>query len=90
MNVPDEGKVPCPRLGIDNSCTAYQQRYAPGMPDLVVVGYWKSRKYKTLVGDPAIRPFWCGRVEQLMAAGQFSEEIVAQCCVIHPELLEDK
>jgi hypothetical protein len=90
MNVPDEGVIPCPRLNDDKSCSVYQQRYAEGMPDLVVVGYFKSRRYKTIDGDAATRPFWCGRIEQLYAAGQIPNEVAAQCCVIHPELLNQE
>lgn len=90
MHVPDEGKVPCPRLNANKSCSVYSERYAEGMPDLVVVGYWKSRKYKTIEGDEAIRPFWCGRIHQIIAAGQLPKEVVDQCCIANPHLLNDK
>ncbi|TXH14213.1 MAG: hypothetical protein E6R03_09665 [Hyphomicrobiaceae bacterium] len=85
---PEEGDVPCPNLTKDNLCGVYRKRYAEGMPDLVVVGHYRSRTVKTLEGKAATRPFFCGRIEQIIAAGRMHPDIVAQCCIAHPELLE--
>lgn len=91
LHLPDEGIIHCPRLNADNSCSCYTERYGgDDVPDLVVVGYWQSRKYKTLDNTPAVRPFWCGKVEQVYARGGLSKEVADRCCVIHPELLEEK
>lgn len=89
LRLPDEGTpIPCPRLNDDNSCSVYAERYKEGSDDVVVVGYWQSRKYKALDGTPAVRPFFCGRVTQLHAAGAIPPDVAAGCAVIHPELLE--
>lgn len=85
LHLEDEGSIPCPRLNADKSCSVYKERYAEGAPDLVVVGYWKSRKYKTLDGDDAVRPFWCGHIKKL----PMSPELKEKCCVFHPELLNE-
>lgn len=89
MHLSDEGSVPCPKLSDDSSCSVYRERFQPDMPDLVVVGYWKSRKYKDLDGQAATRPFWCGRIEQIIAQGGLKAEIAEQCCYVRPELLEE-
>jgi hypothetical protein len=88
LRLPDEGEpIACPHLKSDNACAVYNVRYAEGADDLVVVGYWQSRRYKTLLGQPAERPFWCGRILKLHAAGMIPPEVAQGCCVIHPALL---
>lgn len=90
LHLADEGEaVPCPRLREDGLCSVYKERYAPGSPDLVVVGYWRSRRYKELDGTRALRPFWCGRILQIHAAGGLKKEIADRCAALHPELLEE-
>lgn len=84
----DEGVIPCPRLTPEKLCSVYDERYKEGSADLVVVGYWKSRRFKTLEGEPATRPFWCGRVKDL--AHTLPIEVAERCCVIHPEVLTDE
>ena len=88
LRLPDEDVVRCPHLTEEKTCGVYGERYAPGMPDLVVVGYFKSR-HKQLDGQPATRPFWCGRMKQLFAAGMIPPDVAAGCCVIRPELLNN-
>lgn len=91
LRLPDEdAPIPCPRLAPDGSCSVYEQRYGElAHEDVVIVGYWKSRKYRTLENtDGALRPFPCGKVEQIHARGGLPEDVARQCCVIHPELLE--
>jgi hypothetical protein len=89
LHLPDEGAVPCPRLTKDKACSVYRKRFAPEMPDLVVVGRFKSRVYQDLEGKPAVRPFWCGRIEKLLAQGQVPKEIADQCCYANPGVLND-
>lgn len=89
LRLPDEGEpIPCPRLRPDNTCSVYERRYGPNSPDLVVVGYWASRRYRTLDERQAMRPFWCGHIKQLHALGQIPADIAENCCVLRPELLE--
>lgn len=85
---PEEGIVMCPHLTPEKKCNCYKERYAAGQPDLVVVGYWKSRAYRDLKGNKATRPFWCGRIRQLLATGVLPDDVVAGCVYAHPELLE--
>lgn len=68
--------IRCPRQAADGSCGIYEGRYAPGAPDLVVIGFHKNK------------PLWCGRIEQIIAKGQLPKEIEKYCCYAHPELLE--
>jgi hypothetical protein len=89
--LPEESApVRCPKLGDDCKCTVYQERYREGQPDLVVVGYYKSSRLKELGGDPANRPFYCGRVHQIAARGGLAPDIARRCCVLHPELLKEE
>lgn len=85
---PEEGTVPCPHLTEGKECGVYHQRYADGMPDIVQVGTYKSRTLKNLQGEPADRTFFCGRIVNILAAKGLRPEVEAQCCVVHPELLE--
>lgn len=89
LRLPDEGEpIPCPHLTEDKTCGIYAERYREGADDLVVVGYFKSRKYKELDGiTPATRPYVCGRMHQLLAAGAVPPDIAKGCCIAHPELL---
>ena len=87
MTTPEEGEVRCPNLSIENSCTIYAQRYADDMPDLVVVGKYKSKAVKNLDKSPADRPFFCGKMHQIIARGALRADIAKQCCLVHPELL---
>jgi hypothetical protein len=32
-------------------------------------------------------PFYCGRIEDIIAAGVLHPEVAAKCCYAHPELL---
>jgi hypothetical protein len=90
LHLLDEGTVPCPRLSEkDKSCTVYKKRYAEGTPDIVMVGRWKSRRYKDLDGKAVYRPFWCGRIEQIIANKGLPQEVIDQCCVHRPELLNE-
>lgn len=88
LTTPEEGRIPCPRLAEDNQCSVYDKRYAEGMPNLVQVGTYRSRSIVDLEGNPAVRPFFCGRITAILAAKALPEDVVAQCCVAHPELLE--
>lgn len=92
LRLPDEGEIPCPQLTDNKTCRVYHERYEGSGKDqdVVVVGYWKSRKYKNLDRTPAIRPFWCGRIEQIHAQGGLPKEVADGCAVIHPELLEQQ
>ena len=90
LHDPVEGVVRCPNQAKDNSCRIYAKRYATGAPDLVQVGRYKSRNYvNKATGKPAWRPFMCGRIEQLIAAGRVPEEIARGCVYAHPELLKE-
>ena len=83
-----EGAVRCPNLQENGACGVYQQRYADGQPDVVVVGRYKSRVYKELDGTPADRTFFCGRIEQLLAQNAIPDEVKKQCCYHDERLLE--
>lgn len=88
---PDEHDVVrCGRLGANNLCSVYDARYNADSPDVVIVGYYRSSKYKDLAGDAALRPFYCGRIADLIKNKLLHEDVIAQCCFAHPELLEDK
>jgi hypothetical protein len=88
---PGEDAVVCPRLSGDRSCSVYQKRYgALGDQPLVVVGRWESKKNKDVDGRPVVYNFYCGRVEEIISSGSMPQEIMAQCCYAHPELLEKK
>ena len=90
LHLNGEGEpIPCPRLKSDNTCSVYKERYADGQPDLVVVGYWTSKRLRELDGRPAQRPFVCGRVEQVHQRGGLPREIADRCAALHPELLEE-
>lgn len=73
----------CPQLADDKSCKCYKERYADGMGDLVYVG-------SVEINDKQKIDFMCGRIEQMIAKGQLPEEIIAQCCYAHPQLLKAK
>ena len=82
--------MPCPNLKSDHSCRIYAKRYAPGAPDLVQVGRYRSKLYvNRATGKPAWRPFQCGKIEQLLATGRVPEEIARGCVYAHPELLKE-
>jgi hypothetical protein len=69
-------------------CRKYKQRYAEGAPDLVQIGIFAS-KTKTLPnGRPVPVKFECGKIEQLLAAGEIPDWIAEQCVYANPELLE--
>jgi hypothetical protein len=90
LHDPDEGPVPCPNLTRQNTCRIYAKRYAPGAPDLVQVGRYKSKVFvNKATGKPALRPFLCGRIEQLLAAGRVPPHIRDQCCYHDAAVLED-
>lgn len=90
LHFPGEDPVRCPKQADDGSCTVYHERYGgESPPSLVVVGQWQTKKIKTLDGEPVIMPFWCGRIEELLATHRMHPEVVAGCCYAHPELLED-
>lgn len=88
LRLPDEGEIFCPNLTAEKACGVYPKRYAEGMPDLVVVGYWRSRKYRELDGTPATRPFFCGRITEILSRKALPPEVEEQCCWAHPELLD--
>src|SRR5437870_1207588 len=87
---PEEGIIACPRLGSDNSCNVYEQRFHPHQPDVVAVGTFRSKSIKNLTGEPALRPFLCWRIQVLIDAKKLPEEVAKQCCIVHPELLDDE
>lgn len=89
LRLPDEGEIPCPNLKADSSCSVYQERYQGAGKDqpVMVVGYWQSRKYRDLSGSSAQRPFFCGRIVQMLKAGQVPPEVAKGCVYAHPELL---
>ena len=77
---PGEGAVPCPNLKSDHSCRIYAKRYAPGAPDLVQVGRYRSKLYvNRATGKPAFRPFMCGRITDLLADGRVPAHIRDGC-----------
>ena len=88
-HMPEEGVVRCPRLKGNNTCGVYERRYQEGMPDVVMVGHFRSRAIKDLYGKLTMRPFYCGYVRKLYAVGAIPPSVAEQCCVIHPEILEN-
>ena len=72
--------IPCPRLAPDCSCSIYEERFRDGSPAVVTVGFFRLR------GD--LRPFACGKIEDTIKEGLLAQEIEAQCCYAHPELLK--
>lgn len=84
-----EEPVRCPKLAEDNSCSVYHKRYGElGEERLVVVGSWRSKVRKDIDGEPISYPFYCGRIEEIVASGGMPKEIESQCCYAHPELLD--
>lgn len=83
-----EGEVRCPNLQENGACGVYKERYADGMPDVVAVGRYRSKVYKDLKGEFVDRPFFCGRIEQILAAGSLPRDIRDQCCYFNPAVLE--
>lgn len=74
--------IRCPRQEPSGACGIYEDRYlTEGSPDIVIVGFYKNREGRD-------KPFYCGRIEQIIAKGLLPEEILRQCCYAHPELLE--
>lgn len=82
-----EGVVDCPNLTEGRTCSVYATRYAPEAPRVVVIGSFRSKAFKDMEGEYALRPFFCGHVEDLHAQGRLPEMTAQQCCVLHPELL---
>ena len=78
-----EEPVRCPRQAADGSCSIYSIRYSGPLvhEDVVQVGQWKS-----VTG--ALKPFYCGHIEKVIAKGLLPKEIEDVCCYAHPELLE--
>jgi hypothetical protein len=85
----EEGSVKCPQLRDDNACGVYEKRYAEGMPDIVVVGRYQSKSVMDLDKKYVERPFFCGRIANIIASNGLRKDIAAQCCIAHPELLND-
>jgi hypothetical protein len=52
----------------------FNVRFAPGMPDLVYIGYHKGKV------------FHCSRIKTIMH--RLPKEITDQCCIAKPELLK--
>jgi hypothetical protein len=72
--------IPCPKLSPDCSCSIYAERFYDGSPAEVLVGHFYYHG--------ALRPFACGKIKDVLKSGFLSEEIAAQCCYAHPELLD--
>ena len=84
-----EGPIKCPKLAEDNSCSVYHKRYGELAEEkLVIVGQWKSKVRKDIDGEGLTYPFYCGRVEEIIASGAMPKDVMDQCCYAHPELLE--
>jgi hypothetical protein len=62
----------CPKLGSDNLCTIFATR----------LGF----RYQTLTDRGDVRTSVCSMLARVLP--QLSDAVKAQCCVIHPELLE--
>lgn len=86
----EPGHVRCNHLNNASLCNVYDLRFNNMQPDVVVVGYYKSKTYITLFGNTATRPFYCGRITNLIKEGLLPKDIEAQCCIAHPELLKEK
>jgi len=86
--VPNLGPVRCPKQAEDGSCSIYHHRYREGAPAVEKVGTYRTGQVSKR-GLPIFRPFYCGRIEDVIARGALPEEIAARCCYVHPELLED-
>ena len=84
----DEGVVKCQHLTDGNTCGVYEERYKEGSDDVVIIGYFSSIKYKDLKGEPAARPFYCGKITDLIANNHLPEDVKAQCCFANPKLLD--
>jgi hypothetical protein len=88
LHYPGEFSVRCPKQASDGSCSVYKDRYGGENPaPLVVVGQWKTSRLRTIDGEPVVMPFYCGRIEDIIAAGVLHPEVAAKCCYAHPELL---
>lgn len=74
-------KKPCPRLTEDCKCSIYEQRFGPDSAHVEIVGW--AEKY-----PGTVLPFICSRIEQLIKDKHLPDDVEAQCCYAHPELLE--
>lgn len=85
LHAENNQRVKCPRQSQDGSCSIYNIRYSPPLSEerLVKVGEWQD-----VTG--AIRPFVCGRIDEIIAHKLLPEEIAQGCCYVHPELLEEE
>ena len=90
---PDEPiPIRCPNLSQDGSCGIYERRYSGSQADesIVLVGTFRSRRYRTVGGGVVRRPFYCGKIEEILAAGKLPKAIADQCVYAHPELLDQE
>lgn len=72
--------IPCPCLASDCTCSIYEERFREGAPALMAVGHFQFQG--------RLRPFICGKIVEVIKAGLLPQDIEAQCCYAHPELLE--
>jgi hypothetical protein len=73
--------MPCPKLGADNLCTIYKERYEENKP----YGFKKivPRNNKLLVVEVT-----CGKIEDILKTNELPDSVKKQCCFYNPKLLE--
>lgn len=76
----------CPHLQTTCRCGIYAERFALGEPDKTVVA--RTRETDPATGKEYLRSWVCGRIAVLIRQGEIPQEIVDQCAVAHPELLQ--
>ena len=81
---PDGTRTRCPHLTDANACAVYAERFAPEMPDLMLVGWCR----KDTPGRRAnLHPVLCGRIERLLERSLVPAATSAGCCYANPQLL---
>lgn len=73
--------ITCSFLTEEKLCKCYENRFGPGSIRQAVMGF-------VTTASGGIKPFICGRIREIIADGALPPDIVAQCCIAHPELLE--
>lgn len=77
----------CPHCNDSNRCNIYAARFADDQPDSQLVGI--AQQPSEFGADPELIYFNCTRIKKLIERGLLPKEIEAQCCIAHPELLDD-
>jgi hypothetical protein len=77
-----DDNVTCCHLNEEKLCDAYEHRFGEGSLSVETVFVYIGKNNK-------MKSFQCGRIEDIIRAGGLRKDIEDQCCIAHPELLEE-